>query len=97
MSDSYMKEQGEALAAHLRLNDGKSGYVEVTAEGFHVHVRKKFTGQQCAGGSGAGAGGRTGGPRPASRPPSGCRRRASTSTCARSSPASSSPNGTGCR
>ena len=48
MSESYMKEQGEALAEHLRLNDGKSGYVEVTAEGFHVHVRKKFAGKQFA-------------------------------------------------
>ncbi len=48
MDDSYMKEQGEALAQHLRLNDGKSGYVEVTAEGFVVHVRRKWTGKQFA-------------------------------------------------
>lgn len=46
MSDSYMKDQGEALAQHLRLTDGKSGYVEVTAEGFHVHIRKKWPGKQ---------------------------------------------------
>lgn len=46
MSDDYMKEQGEALAEHLRLTDGKSGYVEATAEGFHVYVRRKWTGKQ---------------------------------------------------
>ncbi|MBC9209608.1 hypothetical protein IBL26_22380 [Roseomonas aerophila] len=46
MSDSYMQEQGEALAQHLRLNDGKSGYVEVTAEGFIVYIRRKFAGKQ---------------------------------------------------
>ena len=27
MSESYMREQAEALAQHLRLNDGKSGYL----------------------------------------------------------------------
>ena len=41
MSDSYMKEQGEALAQHLKLTDGKSGYVEVIDTGFLVHTRKK--------------------------------------------------------
>jgi hypothetical protein len=46
MSDSYMAEQGEALAQHLRLTDGKSGYVEATADGFHVYLRRKFTGKQ---------------------------------------------------
>jgi hypothetical protein len=46
MGDSYMKDQGQALAEHLRLTDGKSGYVEVTAEAFHVHVRRKWPGKQ---------------------------------------------------
>jgi len=46
MSDTYMKEQGEALAQHLKLTDGKSGYVEVTADGFHVYVRRKWAGKQ---------------------------------------------------
>lgn len=46
MSDSYMKEQAEALAQQLRLTDGKSGYVEATADGFQVYVRKKFAGKQ---------------------------------------------------
>jgi hypothetical protein len=46
MSDSYMKEQGEALAEHLKLTDGKSGYVEATADSFHVYVRRKWTGKQ---------------------------------------------------
>lgn len=48
MGDSYMKEQCEALAHHLKLVDGKSGYVEVVADGFHVHVRRKWTGKQFA-------------------------------------------------
>lgn len=48
MSDSYMREQGEALAQHLRLTDGKSGYVEATANGFSVHIRKKWAGKQLA-------------------------------------------------
>ncbi len=46
MSDSYMQEQGAALAQHLRLIDGKSGYVEATADGFVVYVRKKWPGKQ---------------------------------------------------
>jgi hypothetical protein len=46
MSDSYMQEQAEALAQHLKLNDGKSGYVEATADGFVVYVRRKFSGKQ---------------------------------------------------
>ena len=46
MSDSYMRDQGEALAQHLRLTDGKTGYVEVTAEGFSVHLRRKWVGKQ---------------------------------------------------
>ena len=41
-----MKEQADALAQHLRLNDGKSGYVEATADSFVVHVRKKWPGKQ---------------------------------------------------
>lgn len=48
LSDSYMKEQGEALAQHLKLTNGKSGYVEVTDTGFLVHVRKKWAGKQLA-------------------------------------------------
>ena len=48
MTDSYMKEQAEALAQHLRLNDGKSGYVEATADGFAVYVRRKFSGKTLA-------------------------------------------------
>ncbi|RKK02623.1 hypothetical protein EBE87_23525 [Pseudoroseomonas wenyumeiae] len=46
MSDSYMREQAEALAQHLKLTDGKSGYVEATADGFVVYLRRKFTGKQ---------------------------------------------------
>ncbi len=48
MSDGYMREQADALAQHLRLTDGKSGYVEATAEGFVVHIRKKWPGKQLA-------------------------------------------------
>ncbi|MGI4939271.1 MAG: hypothetical protein ACRYHQ_01660 [Janthinobacterium lividum] len=48
MSDSYMKDQGEALAHHLKLTDGKSGYVEVTDTGFLVHTRRKWAGKQLA-------------------------------------------------
>jgi hypothetical protein len=48
MSDSYMQDQGDALAQHLRLTDGKSGYVEVTASGFIVHLRRKWSGKQFA-------------------------------------------------
>lgn len=48
MSDSYMKEQAEALASHLKLTDGKSGYVEVAADGFRVFVRKKWPGKLLA-------------------------------------------------
>ncbi|MDB5370375.1 MAG: hypothetical protein JWP20_1933 [Roseomonas sp.] len=46
MNDSYMNDQAEALAQHLKLTDGKSGYVEATADGFVVHIRKKFAGKQ---------------------------------------------------
>lgn len=48
MTDSYMQEQAEALAHHLKLTDGKSGYVEVASEGFRVHVRKRWPGKQLA-------------------------------------------------
>ena len=48
MSDGYMKEQADALAQHLRLTDGKSGYVEATAGSFVVYVRKKWPGKQLA-------------------------------------------------
>ena len=48
MSDSYMQEQAEALAQHLKLTDGKSGHVEVTDTGFLVHIRRKWTGKQLA-------------------------------------------------
>jgi hypothetical protein len=48
MGDSYMREQAEALAQHLRLTDGKSGYVEATAEGFRVFLRKKWPGKPLA-------------------------------------------------
>ncbi|MGG5887707.1 hypothetical protein ACLF3G_11265 [Falsiroseomonas sp. HC035] len=48
MTDSYMQEQAEALAQHLRLTDGKSGYVEATAEGFRVFVRRKWPGKPLA-------------------------------------------------
>ena len=48
MGDSYMQDQAEQLATKLRLNDGKSGYVEATADGFVVYIRKKFTGKQFA-------------------------------------------------
>ena len=46
MADPYMEEQAELLAQKLRLNDGKSGYVEATADGFVVYIRKKFAGKQ---------------------------------------------------
>ncbi len=46
MSDSYMAEQADALAQHLRLTDGKSGYVEATSDGFHVYLRRKWPGKQ---------------------------------------------------
>ena len=45
MGDSYMQEQAEALAQHLRLTDGKSGFVEATADGFRVVLRKKWAGK----------------------------------------------------
>jgi len=48
MSDSYMQEQAEALAQHLKLTDGKSGFVEVADGGFCVHVRKRWPGKQLA-------------------------------------------------
>jgi len=48
MSDSYMQEQAEALAQHPKLTDGKSGYVEVAADGFRVHIRKRWPGKQLA-------------------------------------------------
>ncbi|CAA9246167.1 MAG: hypothetical protein AVDCRST_MAG27-1800 [uncultured Craurococcus sp.] len=48
MADSYMQERAEELAQHLKLNDGKSGYVEATADGFRVYVRRKWPGKQLA-------------------------------------------------
>ena len=48
MSDSYMQEQAEALAQHLKLTDGKSGFVEVDGGGFRVHVRKRWPGKHLA-------------------------------------------------
>jgi hypothetical protein len=48
MTDSYMQDQAEALAQHLKLTDGKSGFVEATADGFVVHVRSKWKGKQLA-------------------------------------------------
>jgi hypothetical protein len=48
MSDSYMQDQAAALAQHLKLTDGKSGYVEATADGFRVHVRRTWRGKQIA-------------------------------------------------
>jgi hypothetical protein len=48
MSDDYMRDQAEQLAQHLRLTDGKSGYVEATAEGFEVFIRKKWPGKLLA-------------------------------------------------
>jgi hypothetical protein len=44
--DAYMKEQAEQLALHLRLTDGKSGYVEASPDAFHVYVRRKWAGKQ---------------------------------------------------
>jgi hypothetical protein len=46
--DDYMREQAEQLAQHLRLNDGKSGYVEVEEGEYHVYVRRKWPGKQIA-------------------------------------------------
>jgi len=46
MTDQYMRDQAEALAQQLRLNDGKNGYVEATAEGFVVYTRRKWPGKQ---------------------------------------------------
>ena len=40
--------QAEALAHHLKLTDGRSGYVELAADGFRVHVRKRWPGRQLA-------------------------------------------------
>jgi hypothetical protein len=48
MADSYMQERAQELAQHLKLNDGKSGYVEATADGFRVYVRRKWPGKQLA-------------------------------------------------
>jgi hypothetical protein len=45
-TDDYMREQAEQLAQHLRLIDGKSGYVEAEANAYHVYVRRKWTGKQ---------------------------------------------------
>ena len=45
MTDSYMQDQAAALAEHLRLTDGKSGYVEATADGFVVYLRRKWPGK----------------------------------------------------
>ncbi|ONG56081.1 hypothetical protein BKE38_07070 [Pseudoroseomonas deserti] len=46
--DAYMIDQAEQLASQLRLNDGKSGYVEAEADAYHVYVRRKFAGKQIA-------------------------------------------------
>ena len=46
MTESFMREEAEALAHHLKLTDGKSGYVAATADGFRVYVRRKWTGKQ---------------------------------------------------
>jgi hypothetical protein len=48
MTDSYMQDQAAALAEHLRLTDGKSGYVEATADGFVVYLRRKWPGKPLA-------------------------------------------------
>lgn len=47
-ADDYMREQAEQLAVHLKLTDGKSGYVEATADGFEVFLRRKWPGKQLA-------------------------------------------------
>ncbi len=46
MTDAYMQGEAEALARHLKLTDGKSGYVAATADGFEVYVRRKWAGKQ---------------------------------------------------
>jgi len=43
-----MRDQAAQLAQHLRLNDGKSGYVEAEADAYHVYVRRKWPGKQMA-------------------------------------------------
>jgi hypothetical protein len=48
MTSDYMQQQAEMLAQHLRLTDGKSGYVEASAEGFDVFIRKKWPGKLLA-------------------------------------------------
>ncbi|HWX46989.1 MAG TPA: hypothetical protein VNZ61_02910 [Roseomonas sp.] len=45
-SDDYMREQAELLARHLKLTDGKSGYVAAEGDAFHVYVRRKWPGKQ---------------------------------------------------
>jgi hypothetical protein len=46
--DAYMQDQAEQLAHQLRLTDGKSGYVEASADAYHVYVRRKWPGKQMA-------------------------------------------------
>jgi hypothetical protein len=46
--DDYMREQAQQLAQHLRLNDGKSGYVEAEEGEYRVYVRRKWPGKQIA-------------------------------------------------
>ena len=46
--DKYMQDQAEQLAQHLKLIDGKSGYVEAAADTYHVYLRKKWPGKQLA-------------------------------------------------
>lgn len=46
--DAYMLDQAEQLAQQLRLNDGKSGYVEAASDAYHVYVRRKWAGKQMA-------------------------------------------------
>lgn len=46
--DDYMRDQAEQLAQHLRLIDGKTGYVEAEEDGYHVYLRRKWAGKQIA-------------------------------------------------
>lgn len=45
-SNDYMREQAELLAHHLKLTDGKSGYVAAEEDVLHVYVRRKWPGKQ---------------------------------------------------
>jgi hypothetical protein len=44
-ADPYLVELAEGLAQHLRLTDGKTGYVEAEGDVLHVYVRRKWTGK----------------------------------------------------